>query len=992
MPRSLSFADAVRLLGGQDSKVVGMLETAAGWLMAGFAPFVGDVLGWFDYKAELGRLSQKAVRDFYERSSGLADHGRLARIEAAHTVIVIGAFFEGLRGTPLPVKITKREQIALGTNTAAMPDAFVTQIMAAGRLIPAEGQSTEDFRSGLRAYYANMVEVVDRFLDGLAAVEQLSNAQREQLSETLRAAADRALVHYQDSLLELVAVFRDVAFWAEGLEHRAMQSTLDAVHAGRAPDQRRAGLAAAHADGLRARATDLGTLPAGIKAPSLKELYVPPMFRVMAVTGPDLVSDEEAWEACPSREDPVAFLKEHLATDKATRAPLYVVGDLGTGKTAFTRVFAAQLSAENYLVVRVVLRDRPDLDDIQKRIEQAITDATGSDVGWQGLVESAKDAVTVVAFDAFDELLQATDLNQADFLEKVAAFQSREAGQHRPVAAVVTSRTDVADQARIPDETVAIRLEPFGPEQVDAWIAGWNAVNAAAPLAPEPILAQRDLVELPLALGLLAAYTAGEQRSAAPHEHLIKLVSAREVAKYRPGRSPRDLDSAVEKEVALLAGVALSTFQRADRWITEIDLDRHLVNAGAVPEGPGSDTRMPLRRAERVFGRFPFRRRRHAYAFTYSSFADVLVARLVWNALLAVATDQKPTEPVPSDRGPRELLSVRLLTHRRAVLDFLTEMATELTPSALVAVRRALVRMFRAVPDLPAARYATYRANLVLLLVWICGSVRASELFDGTPDVIGGWRAQARLWESQLPAASLRSLLDELTVDRDWEGGVRDLRIGPARADWVPGPVDPGWSFAGPGGALAMADDVRVLINFRCDPVDDLVLFAAGSSIEAIHGGVRAAASDGLALDARLRLVDLLLNQIGVPGHLAPDEAAEVIESLHGSVWAHLPTELRSKMVLCALAHLDHGASDDRIAGVLQAMLLPDLADVDAASAALVLVRLVERGLPPPSVAQLASRELFDAFVFAVEERRPDLARRLAPLAPAAPPHHGEAG
>jgi hypothetical protein len=54
----------------------------------------------------------------------------------------------------------------------------------------------------------------------------------------------------------------------------------------------------------------------------------------------------------------------------------------------------------------------------------------------------------MVMLDGFDELLQATGVSQSDYLEKVAEFQRREADQGRPVAALVTSRTAVADRAR----------------------------------------------------------------------------------------------------------------------------------------------------------------------------------------------------------------------------------------------------------------------------------------------------------------------------------------------------------------------------------------------------------------------------------------------------------------------------------------------------------------------------------------------------------------
>ncbi|MYX99801.1 hypothetical protein GT045_34635, partial [Streptomyces sp. SID486] len=60
----------------------------------------------------------------------------------------------------------------------------------------------------------------------------------------------------------------------------------------------------------------------------------------------------------------------------------------------------------------------------------------------------------VLIFDGFDELLQAGGADHWYYLEEIADFQERSAEAGLPVAAVVTSRTVVADQAKIPDETV----------------------------------------------------------------------------------------------------------------------------------------------------------------------------------------------------------------------------------------------------------------------------------------------------------------------------------------------------------------------------------------------------------------------------------------------------------------------------------------------------------------------------------------------------------
>ncbi|WP_284747660.1 NACHT domain-containing protein [Amycolatopsis sp. RTGN1] len=1030
MARSVSFAHAVRLLGGHNSKLLSAIDTAAGWLMVGAAPLAGEVLSWFDHKADLSRLSQEAVRGFYELQSGLSKYNRAERIEAAHTVIVIAAFFDGLKEVRLPTKLTRAGQIAIGTGGAAMSGKFVTQIMSAGRLLPDEGQAPEDFEQGLRGYYRNMVDEVNEHLDGLAVARNLSRAERRRITEALGVVADRALGCYRNSMLEL-ANFPDFVFWAQRQEHRATRVGISEVrddivelramlrdrYAGQAPDEQRARLAKAHLEDLRTRTTGVGPLPNGVRVPALDELYLTRRIRVMDVTAPDQVSEESRWASQECRDDPWQFLGDHLQSDRAARAPLFLVGDTGSGKTAFLRMGCALLPAERFLVVRIDLRRKPELVEIQDHIEEAMRAATGESLNWPSLTPPGREIQRVVALDSFDEFLQATGADQADLLERVAEFQRRESIQGRPVAVVVTSRTATADQARIPEGTLAIRLEPFGEPQIRDWIACWNSINPEASLTVEAILTHGDLAEQPLLLLLLAVHAAGLRPAGGPYEHVLGLLAAREVAKYRPQLHRRE--STVETDLGMLAEAALASFNRGDRWISEADLHCALNNVErAWP--------LALPPTDYVLARFPFRRRGQGYAFTYSAFADVLVARLIWNELRKIenADYSVPVAGI-SDEDLRGLLSTQTLGRRRTVIDFLTDMMTELRPSASRKIKDLLVRMFRAVRSSPAQhefrRTLIYRANLLQLLV--CApteNVRASELFPDPLDPIAEWRAQAMLWESQLSPENRQSLIDAITVERIEENGVRDIRLGPAHDGWAPGAIDPAWSSGRPSADPAASGlnwtDLRRRANFRCDPADDIMLHAVeplfrhfdgtgwltsatalltlwtAPSPEAYQRCAHIAISESWAPSAQVQFLELLLPHLSAPGHIGAGEAAEILHRLDESLRPYLTPQLRSKMVECLLTHLDRGESGHDVAHVLGAMLIPDLEGVDTAVAALALIRLFESSFPRPAVRQLASQQNFDALVSNVGAERPSLVKRLAQLAPEAARHDGKAG
>ena len=118
--------------------------------------------------------------------------------------------------------------------------------------------------------------------------------------------------------------------------------------------------------------------------------------------------------------------------------------------------------------------------------------------------------------DGFDELLQATGVSQSDYLEKIALFQEREAVHGHPVAVIITSRTAVADRARMrPGGAVSVRLEPFSDQHVTEWLEVWNAANASfqaasglRPLPAEKVLEGAELARQPLLLLMLALYDA----------------------------------------------------------------------------------------------------------------------------------------------------------------------------------------------------------------------------------------------------------------------------------------------------------------------------------------------------------------------------------------------------------------------------------------------------------------------------------------------------
>ncbi|WP_433831813.1 NACHT domain-containing protein [Actinoplanes sp. CA-015351] len=942
MPRSLSYTDAVRLLGGQDSTVVAAIEKLAGGVLLVAAPGVTELLSWFDAKGEFVRLSHELVRGLYGKR--LSRYGRTERLDAARNVIVLVAFFESLPRELGDLNRTRLDQIAFarlaGGEKRVVADrraGYLVELMqSAGSPRPTPQQSPEVFVANLRDEYRALSDAMTELLDDLALATDLSEPDLRRIYNDLEALPDRAVSRYQDLFRQLVADFPELACWASQQEHRATRAALAGleeqlrdISTGREPDERRESLARAYRAALREKVVDA---PDGIEAPRLGDAYLPPRFRVADVPSAARVSDESWWAEIPVRDDLEEFLVGHLTSPQATRAPLLVLGQPGAGKSVLTTVLAARLPAADFLPIRVVLRETPATDELQDQIEHAIRQATGERVDWPALSRSAGDAMPVILLDGFDELLQAAGVSQTDYLTKVARFQRREADQNRPVAVIVTSRTAVADRASAPAETVALRLEPFDDQRITTWLDTWNHTNATnlasrrlSPLTPHAVLAHRELAEQPLLLLMLALYDAdgnalqraGENlRTHELYERLLGTFATREITKHRPGLPDRDLELAVEEELRRLSVVAFAMFNRAAQWVTEADLETDLT-ALFGPATRQGGLRAQLRPAELTLGRFFFIHRARAsrdqtslqtYEFLHATFGEYLVARFTWQVLRDMAarsqaTAMSLTAPPSDDDLLRALLSFQPLCSRGPVIGFLSDLASPAGPEERSALRELLIRLVRTVnhslpthrfadyrPATPGepTRYAAYGANLLLLILCVSSTVQASDLFEGSLDVVESWHDQALLWRSQLTNEGWTSLVDTIALERVWEDSLRDVRLSIGGNDVVP-VVDLYWTLDVPPGSTQLlagvpiyhhthSDRLRKKAWFQCSIQDDLAQHALEPLARAFGASVNTLFA--FSEDEILAAANVLLQLMTNPAPETYRRAAKVTEAI----------------------------------------------------------------------------------------------------------------
>lgn len=820
-----TYADAVKLLGGNENKIVRTLDNILGTaLLGGSVLSVLDLLSWFDAKGEFIRLSKELVAKVAEKRTGGTRFDQTQRLHAAHSVIVVVAFFEALDELNVPfttksLDLTKERQLALQSET-------VTTIHDAPVPLLSPEQSYEVFLTTLKTWYDDLALSSARLIQGLALWDGLTETVRTRHLEILKEGLPVSAVRRYEELLRRLAIdCPEVAFWSAKLDAQATHSQLSTVGValqrlsdslssltiGESPTAQRQELALTYQSALNHPILESDDAPGGLTIPLLKDSYIDPFFQVANDTTGEVIAQKSWWDTRPVWADMHRFLTGYLTSPNAWTAPLVVLGDPGSGKSVLTKVFAARLPASDFLVVRVELRNTPADADILDQIEHALKGALKEDVSWPSLLRSAPQALPVVLLDGFDELLQATGVNQTDYLTKIARFQRERSDVNRPVAFVVTSRISVANRATLPSGSVVVRLTEFTEGQKEKWLEVWRRSNAAhfekATLKPLDLpTAQRysNLSEHPLLLLMLALYDAegnplqqaGPQIDQAElYERLLIRFARREVTKDGEHRTDVELAQAVEDELERLSIVAFAMFNRGNQWVTESDLTKDLA-VFLDREQPQVGIRSALSAGVIALGRFFFVQRSqamrdsqalHTYEFLHATFGEFLVARHIWKVL-----SDLPNRPVSrrsaavDDSELYALLSFVPLSKRSSIISFLSAMTDDSALGDLVAElfrtadqhhgRQRYADYAPLTLSMPE-RFAVYRANLLILTVMLKRVVQVSELSGESKDVVRLWNRHTRLWKAHLSYQDWESFVFTFTLSRVWGGHNRDIEL-----------------------------------------------------------------------------------------------------------------------------------------------------------------------------------------------------------------------
>jgi hypothetical protein len=789
--KTLGYRDAIVVLGG-DSATLAALDRA---LAAGLSLATGGLseafLSIFDAQGRIIRLGRDLVISLRERLHGTKGADRAQRLEAAHTVIAVSAFFEALESSRMPfttrdLRMSGDEEFRLAGGAPGRE--LIESLLTVAPPRPTAFLPYERCVDALESWYRQLSLRMGIFVRGLAIWDSLDSAARAEADHYLcDDLCKDAVRRYQELYAQLAIEVAEFGFWSGQVDQQAtrsevrrslanMETLLLSLSSGQEPANIAVALSSAYRAVLGRSILAEGETPTGVLLPTLEECYLDPDFRVSAVQAGELSSDEDWWATIPVRCDLTEYLSDILTLPSAATAPVVVLGQPGAGKSVLTKMLAARLPPGDFLPVRVVLREVPAEAEVQDQIEYAIRSTTGLRSEWPDVTRASGAAVPVVLLDGFDELLQATGVSQSDYLLKLARFQQREADQGRPVVVLVTSRTAVADRVRYPSGTVALRLEPFRDDQIESWLLTWNAYN-------EPLIAARGLKALtsdmltrhralasePLLLLMLAMYDADAnalQRGSGTawedgfdesglYEELLASFASREVAKSRDGASASELSVLVEQELQRLSLIAFSIINRHRQWVTEAELDADLAALLGRPTGQNPGFRTPLTQAEVAIGRFFFVQRAQAmlegsrmqaFEFLHATFGEYLAARLtvqLSSDLLSRRSSLMVGKATADDDLLYALLSFAPLSSRQ-VLRFVKTICRRQVSDA---DRRKLVDLLIGVladsetrtehryhsycpaPLPTSSRHGVYSANIVLLILALEPTVFASQLF-----------------------------------------------------------------------------------------------------------------------------------------------------------------------------------------------------------------------------------------------------------------------
>lgn len=860
-PALFSYEGALRVLGKYDRPWLDKADTFLGVGILVGGAVEPDILSLVDPKNEATACLRKILNGVTDKLTGLSGTHRHELIAAAHTIIVVTSVFEAFReqiGEDFEkLKITDSEKFRILYTEPPENRKEVSALPALTSMAVPLPSATCGFHENLQGPLPQFVgkAVVDlrKFLNKLA-----NKPARIHTIEFSAAVTGSFIRFYYDHYLGIASTIPEFQIWALLGEHAATRTKIEESNTELARD-----LAAVRTESLELFATLMAQVSAGQAAPgqryrtklrnvaeavlkrpiigsnidpssveavfpTVEEGFIAPGYRLAVYDDETVASSREWWtEKTDARDDLDMFLAAHLAGVEGTERPLLVLGNPGAGKSLLMDVLAARLPASQFTVVTVQLRKVRAEDRLQDQIETALLPVLGKGVDWHELADNCEDSLPVILLDGFDELIQASGVQQSNYLQQVQEFQRHQADLGRSVAVLVTSRMLVADRARIPHGVPIVKLEEFDDDRIGRWLDTWNTANHATPdfrpISVEALDQHLELARQPLLLLMLAIYAADPSQAplddpnlsnAELYRRLINLFVVRQVSQ----KSPKPLAPEIVEKLTVqnswrLGIAAFAMFNRGHQYVTAPQLNQDLaIFAPNRTSRPTTTFDTPIDDADRTVENFFFIHSPtlndgalRTYEFLHATFGEYLIAEVTMKLLVqmaatrAVLTANPFGEGVaPDDSGLFALTSHQAFVKRRPIIEFAQGLFGALKTSEQESVLATLDDLIQSFHDRvlldphptyrPAkatvvSRIANYSANLVTLRVLLNPGLETAlegPLTQGDTTPLTAWRSTVTLWKSGLDPEGWSELLEAITLTAD------AMRVIPHDHDHIP--------------------------------------------------------------------------------------------------------------------------------------------------------------------------------------------------------------
>jgi hypothetical protein len=232
MARTLSYTDALKILGEGDSKTLAAIDKllGAGIVVAAAGTGQVELLTLLHVRSELVPYARRLLNALGQRARGARGRDRTDLLVAAHTVLIVTAYIETLPASVTGV-LRLTDELSLAGSTRR-EDRLVDALLAVPSP-PSPGVSYERYLRMLEAFYKQMSDRLLTFLARQRMRDEDGTASRQDsLKVELDSAAGSAIRRYEEDLRRLAADCPEFWFWMLLRENAATrQEIIDAVEA-----------------------------------------------------------------------------------------------------------------------------------------------------------------------------------------------------------------------------------------------------------------------------------------------------------------------------------------------------------------------------------------------------------------------------------------------------------------------------------------------------------------------------------------------------------------------------------------------------------------------------------------------------------------------------------------------------------------------------------------------------------------------------------------